>query len=742
MKIQNISFDDEVKKLSGIVTHIIHVAHDNRGVSAIFRLKREKSKFQAVAEFGTINSHPRIGDIWELAGEHKTDEKYGSQFSVFHAKKVNPSSSTPLPIMLDYLAYNTNFVGIDTYWASKLKKKFRDSLFDGLNKADVHTLISDKKLKMPKIKAQSLIDGWRKNTYEDRLVDFLSSNKLPTSLSGNIIHYLGYNAIELITDNPYLLCLLMPVESVSKTWKKLDKIITKNFNIASNNKKRAVSFVESVLYNAFDVNGHMALPIEHVQSALKDVDIKLDLDKLNRDTGPFKTLHVNKKNNTVQILGHHVIEKTISSLLNKRLYFNSGKVLDRVDDFISSYIENNNIQLNPEQNIAIVNALTKNLSVIHGKAFTGKSTVVNAIIDNMLKHNERFWLISPSFSNEANSLSGGVHAESIHRFISKAHKRNLKQLLSNSVVIIDEAQSIDMLTLYKLLKVVPINSKVCFIGDKYKLSPIGPGNFFTQISTIQNNVITELVKKYSIEENNEFSHLNALLFSQGTVSNLDINHFEIETHAVVSIYDIPDRDHATLSNITANIWFEVDQLRKHSTQIICTSNPVRELINTQIQQVKYHKQDFDKIKVEDKEFYLGDAVIFNKADQYLGVSNGTMGVVNEVFKSPQLFGGRECLLSVEIEGNAIALTKSDIENINLSYAITAYKIQGHRFKNTIILVDNHFLINRSWLYTVINSTEQSLIFIGDRASLTASFNEIDTDLQRYFGTPITLVGEQ
>ena len=736
MKIQSISFDDEVKNLMGIVTHIIHVAHDNRGISAIFRVKREKSKFQAVAEFGTINSHPKIGDIWQLNGEHKIDEKYGSQFSVLNATKVRPSSSTPLPILVDYLDYNTNFIGIDTYWASKLKRKFQDSLFETLNQIDVQTLVSDKKLKMPKIKAQSLIDGWRKNTYEDRLVDFLSSNQLPTSLSGNIIHFLGYNAIELLTDNPYLLFPLMPVESALRTWKKLDKIITKNFNISTKDKKRSVSFVESFLYSAFDVNGHLALPIEHVQSALKDADLELDLYKFTGNTGPFETLHVNQQNDTLQIIGHHVIEKTISSLLSKRLKIGSGEVIDIIDNSIATFQKNQDIQLNSEQMIAIVNGLSKGVSVVHGKALTGKSTVVNAIIDVLRRNNKKFWLISPSFGNEVSSLFGGdVHTESIHKFISKAHKRNLKQQLSNAVIIINQAQTIDILTIYKLLKAIPINSKICFIGDKYKLPPIGAGNFFEQIAAQEINIRTVLVKTYS-EDNKDLSHLSDLLLTQELVSNLDIASFDLDSQSALSFYEVADKEHATLSNITANIWFEVDQLRKHSTQIICTSNSVREFINTQIQQIKYHKQGFDKIKVEDKEFYLGDVVIFNKADQYLGVSNGTMAVVNEIFTPPILDAGRECLFSVDIDGDAIALTKSDIENINLSYAITAYKIQGHRFKNTIVVLDTPFLINKAWLYTVINSTEGSLIFIGDKASLITSLNEKDTNLQRYFGTPL------
>ncbi len=743
MKIQSITFNDEVKTLQGIVTHIIHIAHDNRGVSAIFRLKRNKSKIQAVAEFGTINSQPKVGDIWELTGEHKIDEKYGSQFLIAHAVKVSLSSSTPVEIVLDYLIYNTNFIGIGTSWASKLKTRFGDTLFETLNQTDAHTLIADKKLKMPKIKAQSLIEGWRKKTYENKLIDFLASNNLPDSLSENIIYYLGYNAIDLITDNPYLLFPLMPLESATKTWKELDKVITKNFGISTHDRKRAVSFVESVLYKGFDVNGHMALPIEHVQSALREANIKLDLDSISKETNLFKTLYLNKKSNTVQILGHHVVEKTISSLLNKRLNFSSDKKLIKIDDFIASDIESRGIQLNPKQNIALTNALTKNLSVIYGKIYTGKSVVINTIISYLLKHNEKFWLVSPSFTNEVTSLCGrDVYVESIQRFISRSRKRNLKQLISNATVIIDEAQSIDMLTIYKLLKVVPINSKICFVGDKYKLPPIGPGNFFTNISTIHHNVITQLVTEYLEEKDDNINNLNSLLVRNDPVSRLDLPSFDIDTHAAVSIYDVQNKDHDTLRNITTNIWFDVDQLRRHNTQIICSNNAVCELINTQIQQIKYHQNKIDKIEVEGKVFYLGDAITFNKANEYLGVSNGTLGFVSEVFSNPKLINGRECLIRIECAGETVELTLSDIKNIALSYAITAYKVQGYKFKNTIILIDNPFLINKAWLYTAINSTDESLIFIGDNDSLISSFNEKDTDSLRCFGTPITLEGEK
>jgi len=86
------------------------------------------------------------------------------------------------------------------------------------------------------------------------------------------------------------------------------------------------------------------------------------------------------------------------------------------------------------------------------------------------------------------------------------------------------------------------------------------------------------------------------------------------------------------------------------------------------------------------------------------------------------------------------LTKDDLECLSFSYAINAYKVQSYKFENTILVLDNFYLISKSWLYTAINASRSSLIFIGDRDALNKKFNSTDFNRARYFGTPLELVG--
>jgi len=120
------------------------------------------------------------------------------------------------------------------------------------------------------------------------------------------------------------------------------------------------------------------------------------------------------------------------------------------------------------------------------------------------------------------------------------------------------------------------------------------------------------------------------------------------------------------------------------------------------------------------------------------MASGDLAVVNEVFDDSIIVHGRECLLSILVNGTVVELSKEDISCLSLCYAITAHKIQNHKFENSVVVLDSFYLISKAWLYTAVNATQENLMFIGNKDGLLSKLNSTEFSNERYFGIPLKL----
>lgn len=740
MRAASINFEKHAVTLKGVVSHIIHTARDNRGVSAIFLLNTEGQKLVTVAEFGTINSTPLVGEIWCVTGEHVSDSTYGSQFKVEDGAKLQPDKRLCTKVLADFLIHNANFAGISRLWANKLIRIYEDRLFDVLNENDANELTKNKKLKMSDVLVSNLLKGWQKVIQESVLNTFFQSRNLPIELIETTRQLLGNNAIKHIEKNPYLLYPIMSVRAPNRNWSELDKTIRKYFNIRKSDRRRAVSFVESLLYSAYSQKGHMALPIGLVEEALIKAGIEFDLSELEEFGLDYQTLCSNKETETIQILGHQAIEMTVNGLLRKRLLGLNGDDAKVVIDFEPTFIklEALGIKLNRGQLRALDNSCNSPLSIIDGCTKTGKSLVVRSAINALIENGENVWLISPSSCDEELELFGVV-AESVQRFITKSKSRNRRGALNKSFVIIDEAQSIDFLNLCRLLKCLPITSKICFVGDHKKLPPTGPGNMFHQFALSDSDIVTRLGHSYDSASNNGLYALRKALSKTDGQFNIEtISNENFVNHRSISIYKTTEKTHEALNNLTANLWLETFERYNLTSTVVCANALLCERINEQIQQVRFYRKKVPSVCVGEKIFYENDPVLFKTKCPFLNIASGLFAVIHEIFEEPLFVRGRECFASISMGGKIIEMSKADIECLSSSYAITAYKLQGKKIDNAIVVLDSPYLIDRAWLYSVVAAVREGMLLVGNPDCLEKTVNNERYRTERYFGIPLML----
>jgi exodeoxyribonuclease V alpha subunit len=145
----------------------------------------------------------------------------------------------------------------------------------------------------------------------------------------------------------------------------------------------------------------------------------------------------------------------------------------------------------------------KPICVITGEAGTGKTAIVNAIINAVEKstgEGTTFQLLAPTGkAAEKLRLSTGKNASTIHSFLMQRRWMNDNFTFkredgvvdeTKKTIIIDECSMLDTVILGTLFKSINFNcvQRIIFVGDHNQLPPIGTGKPFVEI--------IEFLKKY------------------------------------------------------------------------------------------------------------------------------------------------------------------------------------------------------------------------------------------------------
>ncbi|MFH0901979.1 MAG: AAA family ATPase, partial [Pseudomonadota bacterium] len=158
-----------------------------------------------------------------------------------------------------------------------------------------------------------------------------------------------------------------------------------------------------------------------------------------------------------------------------------------VEKAIAWFEEKQRIELAEEQRQAIRSAVVSKVLVITGGPGTGKTTLVNGIIQILEKKGRQIQLAAPT-GRAAKRLTEttGREAKTIHRCLefdpkTMAFQRNKERPLEADVVIVDEASMVDAVLAYNLLKAIPKPCQLVLVGDVDQLPSVGPGSVLAEI---------------------------------------------------------------------------------------------------------------------------------------------------------------------------------------------------------------------------------------------------------------------
>jgi len=385
------------------------------------------------------------------------------------------------------------------------------------------------------------------------------------------------------------------------------------------------------------------------------------------------------------------------------------------------YINDN--PLDEEQKNGIFGIFTNKISIIHGQAGTGKSTLLTGLLscieafEYKTKTDISIYFLTPTASavqrikdilSEKWDNLKKYYFGTLHGFIAKL-KNNIKNISDNSfnIFIIDESSMIDILLLNELLPLlINYNIIILFLGDIRQLPSIGSGNILHDIikctiSNIESSFkifnCTELINTYRYDDKKILKNIINKILSGYDINEIDyINNLNNEFKLIIPDHNIKE----IIKNECKNNDTIITPLNQNISKY---TNTIRDIINPD-------KKEFD---YNNFIFRIGDPIIYTKNDyNECNLFNGLTGKVIDIFNYDD-----ENIIHLKISRDDKKDDYTFISNqqylkfLRPAYMISVHKSQGREYDNILILLTESRILNKNLLYTAITRAKKSVTLI-------------------------------
>jgi exodeoxyribonuclease V alpha subunit len=672
----------------------------------ILRVKTEDGTVVAVRGKGDPAS---VGDQIVAKGSWVADPKWGRQFKASVIRAEIPESTAGI---VRYLGSgNINGIGLRT--AEKLRAHFGDRLPEVMTAPS--TLVA---AGIPERKAQAIADHWLLRTRYARLLSLLYAHNLGTGLAQKIIQQYGDATMRVVLQTPYRLS--KDVHGIG--FKIADRIaLSQNLPKDSPDRIRA-AIVHQI--GDFTRDGHCAVGrstlIQEVSKLLllPTGKIEAELDALIAE----EELVQEKIGDRSAIYDNatYKCEVEVAEEISRRIVTNP--VPSDVDRIIAEASARLGIQLHEHQAEAVRTAIENSFMVITGNPGTGKTSTMQTLMECMRAINPKIRISLAAPTGRAAkrlSESTGVDASTLHRLLAwsaetRGFTRNRETPLELDMLIVDEGSMIDIWMMRDLLRALPDEARLVIVGDSDQLPSVGPGNVLYDM--IESGIVPVV----------RLTHI----FRQGAGSN-------IATAArQINMKNMPT---TTKPNTKSDMWgIYVDSpeetLEKVKRAVVEVTrhmkyDPLRDIqvltpghqnetgtvrLNAVLQETLNRVQPGERVvRHKDREFRVRDRVIQVTNNYDNEVFNGDIGNIVAIHDFVDADGDGEVVV-VDYDGHQVNYRKSDLDQIQLAYAITIHKSQGSEFPVVIVVLttQHYVMLRKSLVYTGVSRAKKLCAIIG------------------------------
>ncbi len=414
-----------------------------------------------------------------------------------------------------------------------------------------------------------------------------------------------------------------------------------------------------------------------------------------------------------KIIGQLNLSKSIVHCLNLNI--------DEINGFVNGYEVKPGLFLNTQQKTGIAKVFTSPVSVIYGKAGTGKSSLLAGLLNTIEYTNSKFstqqiqvFFLTPTAKAKMKLYSDILKDYTRYRdnirtinswnYLGTSDKS--VELKPVNLFVVDETSMVDINLMGQMLEIlmeVP-NVSVLFLGDIRQLPSIGPGDFLNnliQSECVSTTELTQVVRNGGIITDvlDKITEGTMLVPSDYTdtpgfqwIIPTSKNYLELISKSIKTPSDmIISATNRTISDLT-------DEIRK-------IKNPNEKSYNS----FKYIDKDFNKITLK-----VDDPVILGQNFNADGLFNGMTGKVIEISNSYNVTKMSNITkIKVQFEEGFFTFDSDSeyIKHLKPAYMITVHKSQGQEYPNIIVVLSESQLLNRNTLYTAISRAKNSVCLI-------------------------------
>lgn len=710
-----------METLEGIITSIIY--HNEENGYTVCELETDTDLLIAVGNA----LEPAEGRKYRLQGKFRVHRKYGEQFAFKEIEEVMPESEQEVEEFLGSGA----ITGVGPKMARSIVAAFGEDTFRVMREEPERlTEVSG----IGKKKAAVIAKSFASRQAFSEVSLFFQKYGITSRQAMKLFRTYGEDAVLLIRENPYR--LITEVRGIG--FRKADEIAVR-LGIAPEDPKRIRSGIRYIL-TGYSGEGNTYVPQEKL---LEEVSVLLDLTRDQVDDvliqeafdGDVKVERINGID-VVYLYSLYMAEKKVAADIMDIAEAEIPGISSDIDFVIRESEAKTGIRLSAVQEQAVRKTADKGFAVITGGPGTGKSTIIRQMIALMESSHLEVALAAPT-GRAAKRITetSGRPASTIHRLLGYTwgedeedmfFEKNREDPLECDALIVDEASMIDLMLMKALTEAVRPGTRLILVGDADQLPSVGPGNVLKDI--IESDAVTVVQLREVFRQAKESDIvMNAHRINSGEypVVNRKGTDFFMDRRAG----DIQIRD-TVIDLVTRRLpgyYKTLDPVKdiqvltpKHKGQI--GTDVLNEFLQRTMNPPSLKKTEK---KMEGKLFREGDKVMqirndyqlsWNRAgdaEPHTGVYNGDVGFIQSIDLESQL------MTVVFDEDKFASYEFSQLDELELAYAITVHKSQGSEFPVIVIPIGAFppMLASRNLLYTAVTRGEKAVVLVGEESRL-------------------------
>ena len=682
-------------------------------------------------EYTVVGTLPELspGEQATFTGEWTEHRTYGRQFRC-------TSCDLKVP---------TTLLGIERFLGSGLIHGVGPStavLIVSAFGEDTLTILSEHPERLTEVRgigekrAAMIAESFREQQSTRRAMVFLQSYGVSPTLAIRISRHYGDRTPEVIRDNPYRLC--DDLEGVG--FKTADRIGL-SLGIPAESVNRVSCAMKYVLRDAAASSGHVFLPEEELCSVSASLlNVSLDLCRqclrslLVSRALISETDEEEEPSRRIYLPYYWYAEQEVALLIRRLMTSILPDEYAGASRAITMFERTKGISFSPTQRSAIAGALENGVFVITGGPGTGKTTIINCILELLSKDHETVLCAPTGRAAKRMTEATGADAKTIHRLLefsgeSGTFTRSEDNPLEADCIIADETSMIDLVLMRALLKAIKPGTRLILVGDADQLPSVGPGNVLGDILDSGEVPCARLTEIYRQSGESQIV-VNAHLINNGEMPVLNGKDTDFFFERKTSLSAAAD---SITALVTARLprwlgWAEKEYLTRsvRNIQVLAPSRKGEcgvNNLNLRLQEVlnpaSPAKPQFLWGEII---FRLGDKVIQTRNDYNLpwrretsagweegaGVFNGDVGFITAV--DPD----EHTVTVVFDEDREVTYESGDLDDLEQAYCLSVHKSQGSEFPVVVMPVTPGppMLLTRNLLYTALTRAKSLVVLVG------------------------------